>query len=67
MATRITTEGITKEESRILHNADDDFMIQGKTDAKCSRCEGSIVLKEYGSSYTIGCENDCVVIAFRGI
>ena len=67
MATRITTKDITMEEARILGNTDEDFREQGKTDAKCPRCGGPIVLKWYDLSYTIGCERDCVVIAYRGL
>jgi predicted RNA-binding Zn-ribbon protein involved in translation (DUF1610 family) len=67
MATRITTEDITMEEARILGAADDDFFGHGETDAKCPRCGGAIVLQRYGTSYTIGCEYDCVVLAYRGI
>ena len=67
MATRITTEDITMEEARILDDTGDDFFEHGKTDVKCPRCGGTIALKRYDTSYTIGCENDCVVLAYRGI
>ena len=67
MVTNTTTKDISIEEARILDNTNEDFFENGKTDVKCPRCECSIVLTKYGSSYTIGCENDCVKIAYRGI
>ena len=67
MAVNTTTKGITMEEARLLDSTDDDFFERGKTDVKCPRCGGTIVLKRYGESYTIGCEHDCLVLAYRGI
>ena len=67
MDTSLTTECITMEEARILNNTSEDFLTHGKTDVKCPRCGGSIILKEYDTSCTIGCEYNCVVIAYRGI
>ena len=67
MVTKITTEDITKEEARILENTSNDFYEHGKTDVKCPRCGGTIVLKRYDTSYTIGCEHNCLTVGFRGI
>ena len=67
MAIRITTEDITMEEARILDNTGEDFWAYGKTDVKCPRCGGAIVSKDYDTSYTIGCERECMVLAYRGI
>ena len=63
----VTTDNITMEEARILDDTNDDFFVNGKTEVKCPRCGNSIILKRYGSSYTIGCEYDCVKIGYRGI
>ena len=67
MAINITTEDITMEEAHILDNTGDDFFEHGKTDVKCPRCGGNIVLKRFDTSYTIGCEHDCIKLAYRGI
>ena len=67
MATSITTEDITMQEARMLHDTSEDFLAHGKTDIKCPRCGGAIVLKEYDTSCTIGCEHDCILLAYRGI
>ena len=63
----LTTENMTMEEAHLLHDTSDDFLIHGKTDVKCPRCGGKIVLTEYGTSYTIGCEDHCVKLAYRGL
>ena len=67
MATNKTTVDITDDEARLLDNTNDDFFNNGKTDVKCPRCGGSIVMARFGTSYAIGCERDCVNIAYRGI
>ena len=67
MATNLDTEDITKEEARLLDNTHNDFSEYGKTDVKCPRCGGAIVMVEYGTSYAIGCERNCVSLAYRGI
>jgi hypothetical protein len=67
MATNMTTDDITKEEARLLDATNDDFFNDGKTDVKCPRCGGSIIMAKYGTSYAIGCEFDCVNLVYRGI
>ena len=67
MATNRTTANITEDEVRLLDNTNNDFFSVGKTDVKCPRCGGSIITKSYDTSYTIGCENDCICIGYRGI
>ena len=67
MLTNVPTVDITKEEASLLMNTEKDLIKHGKTDVKCPRCGGSIVMKEFGSSYVIGCENDCVKVGYRGI
>ena len=67
MVTNIPTVDITKREARLLADTEDDFVNHGKTDVKCPRCGGTVVLKDFDTSYVIGCENDCVKIGFRGI
>ena len=58
---------ITLEEARLLDSADNDFANKGKTDIECPRCGGEITTTFYGSSYTVGCVNDCISIDYRGI
>ena len=67
MITNIPAIDITKEEVRLLDDTNDDFFYNGKTDVKCPRCGGSIVMEEFGASYVIGCEYDCVKVGYRGI
>ena len=67
MATSLDTEDITKEEARLLHNTNDDFIKHGKTAVKCPRCGGAIVTVDFGASYAIGCEYNCVNLVYRGI
>jgi predicted RNA-binding Zn-ribbon protein involved in translation (DUF1610 family) len=67
MTTNIPTIDITDEEVRILLSTEDELNEHGKTDVKCPRCGGSIVITDFDSSYTIGCEFDCVKVGFRGI
>ena len=67
MLTNAPTFDITKKEAILLVNTEDDLINHGKTNAKCPRCDGSIVMKEFGESYVIGCEHDCVKVGFRGI
>ena len=67
MVTNFPTIDITEEETNLLLITKNDLSELGKTDVKCPRCEGTIVVTEYDTSYTIGCENDCVKIGFRGI
>ena len=67
MATDMTTVDITDDEARLLDDTNDDFFIAGKTDVKCPRCGGMIVMVKFGTSYAIGCELDCVNLVYRGI
>lgn len=67
MATDYTTFDITDEEARLLDGTNDDFFNDGKTNVKCPRCGASIVLVQYGTSYSIGCEYNCVSLVYRGI
>ena len=67
MATNLDTVDITEEEARLLDGTNGDFYNNGKTDVKCPRCGGAIVMVQYGSSYAIGCENNCVNLTYRGI
>ena len=67
MVTNSPTIDITEEEAELLISLEDDLTAFGRTDVKCPRCNGSIVVTDFGSSYTIGCENDCVKVGFRGI
>ena len=67
MVTSVMTEDITMKEARMLHSTSEDFAKHGKTDVKCPRCGGSLVLKEFDTSCTIGCENACITIDYRGI
>ena len=67
MVTNTTAKNISIEEARILDGTNEDFFTTGKTDVKCPRCEGRIIMTRYGSSYTIGCEDCCIKLAYRGI
>jgi len=67
MATNMTTVDISDEEARLLDDTNKDFFNNGKTDIKCPRCGGAIVLAQFGTSYAIGCEHNCVNIVYRGI
>ena len=67
MVTNIPTTDITSDEIFILSQTENDFIDRGKTDVKCPRCGCNVVLTDYDTSYTIGCENDCVKIGYRGI
>jgi predicted RNA-binding Zn-ribbon protein involved in translation (DUF1610 family) len=67
MATNLTTVDITKEEARILDSTNNDFFEHGKTDVKCPRCGGNIITADYGTSYSIGCEFNCINLVYRGI
>ena len=67
MITNIPTVDLTREEVRLLRSTEDDLYNHGETDVKCPRCGGAIVLKDFDTSYVIGCEHDCVKIGFRGI
>jgi len=53
MLTNIPTLDITKEEVRLLDNTHSDFSSYGKTDVKCPRCGGYVLLKEFGTSYML--------------
>ena len=67
MATDLVIEAVTEEEARLLDSTDNDFFNHGKTNVKCPRCGGAIITTQYGTSYTIGCEFNCIEIACRGI
>ena len=67
MATNIKTADLTKEEATILAGTEDDFIEHGSTNVKCPRCGRTLVMTNWDTSYTIGCENNCVTIGFRGI
>jgi len=67
MATNVRTLDVTKEEAALLAGTEDDFIEYGKTSVKCPRCGGNLVMTDWDSSYTIGCEHNCVTIGFRGI
>ena len=67
MVINITTKDITDEEVQLIESANNDFFLHGKTDVKCPRCGAKIVLVEYGSSYVIGCDKDCLCLTYRGI
>ena len=67
MTTNLMTRAITEEETRLLDSTDNDFFSRGKTDVKCPRCGGAIITTDYGASYTIGCEFNCIKIGYRGI
>jgi len=67
MVTNTPTVDITAEEAELLISLEEDLIAYGKTDVKCPRCDGNIIVSDFGSSYTIGCENDCVKVGFRGI
>ena len=67
MLTNSPTLDITKEEVNLLINTENDLMRNGKTEVKCPRCGGAIVMKEFGTSYVIGCERDCVKVGYRGV
>jgi hypothetical protein len=49
-----------KEKACELVDTEEHFIQHGKTDVKCPGCGGAIVLKDHGSTYTIGCEHDCI-------
>ena len=67
MATNVRTPDLRKEEAGLLAGAEDDFIEYGKTDVKCPRCGGVLVMTDWDTSYTIGCEHNCVAIGFRGV
>ena len=67
MLTNKPTADLTREEAHLLHSTENDLYNHGETDVKCPRCGGTIVMKDFDTSYVIGCENDCVKIGFRGI
>jgi len=67
MATNVTTEDITMEEARLLDGTGNDFFEHGKTDVKYPRCGGAIVIEDFDTSHTIGCERGCVKLDYRGI
>ena len=67
MVTNIPTVDLTKEEARLLIDTQDDFFNCGRTDVKCPRCGGNIITTDFGASYAIGCQNNCVNLVYRGI
>ena len=66
-AAAILEKNATREEALIFANTFKDFLARGETDVKCPRCGGGIVFTDCGSADVIGCENNCVLISYRGL
>ena len=67
MVTNVRTLDLSEEERSLLAGTEDDFIKFGSSSVKCPRCGGVLVMADWDTSYTIGCEHDCVTIGFRGI
>jgi predicted RNA-binding Zn-ribbon protein involved in translation (DUF1610 family) len=58
----------TIAEHKFLVSAENDIVLNGKTEKKCPRCGNKIIIEDKGLSYCVRCASDnCIYAEFRGL